>query len=758
MDLSTYLNNVDSLTAAETWKLAVETARTTVESQTQSKDTGLEYLALCHALALLDFPIITEDSSQHLLNHIRIFFTSGKKTAQIHSIAGDVAKILIQALDISKDDIDAKALIVSQAAIQISAAILSCMKRYPDLEKKICAAECLYHDWNSISQLHIPEILTALLPSDDKELTTLRSFNAIQSDDLTFVSQSKSCDSTLLLLNGRIQLNPSWNHFLQGYTDPDNSRELSTELAAQCWMSAIQNAPISWLKNYYQSTSPKRRQAIRLILAQKRHNASLAPIPDTDFESWLHLEASQEQAIINWLSRNLSDLKTASTISCFLNALIKRENHDPEWAHSWLKTQDLYIQTPDFWQLTNAESATFTDFYTFWLSQAWLENHQPDRAIHILQQRLTQSIQQPILYLQLARSFLALQDIGQAANSLEIPLSQTPITSIYPFGIQTSDHSTTLKSDIWFSAVNMIKTELGKLALQKAMHSPQPDEPLLELAMIHGEKNTFAEAALCWMDAGSDTNILAEHLITNNEGRHEWLKQILKRKSTNHLEKLYQIYLSISRYPHVEDIPEISLLEAASQLDDAYCASMTLERVLPKLSQLSSLYWVAVDLWIDLNVSMNQFDKAITPWIQPLSENDPNAIKAFKYLLISIPKSALGIIQHTLVEEIGVIQTKVVFESLKSAKIQQESTTTSPFSSENYLIDKLSSWLLPINWQILHQSSRLIPIPTPESQQRDAHKAQILKARGLVPPKTESAPEPAQWIHQSQPKASDAFD
>ena len=570
MDLTTYLNNVDSLTATETWKLAVETARTTVESQNQPQNSGLEYLALCHALAMLDFPIISEDSSQHLIYQIRVFFTSGKRTAQIHTIARDIAKILIQALNISKDDIDAKALIVSQAAIQISAAILSCMKRYPDLEKKICAAECLYNDWDSITQLRIPEILTALLPTDDLELAKLRSINAIQSDDLTLVSRNKDCDSTLLILNGSIQLNPAWNHFIQGFTDPDNSRELSTEQAAHSWISAIQYAPISWLKNYYQSTSAKRRQAIRLILAQKRQTASLSPIPEKDFESWLNLESDHDQAIMNWLSRHSADHKNTSTISCFLHALFKRENHDPEWANTWLKTQDLYIQTPNFWQTSNLESATFTDFYTFWLSQAWIENHQPERAIHILQQRLAQSILQPILYLQLARAFLSLQDIGQAANSLEIALSQTPITSIYPFGIHTTDNSSTLKTNVWNAAIQMVGAELGKLALQKAMHSPQPDEPLLELAMSHGEKYTFAEAALCWMDAGSDTKILAEHLIINRDGRQEWIKQILKRKNTEQLDKLYQIFLCISEHQHVENIPELNLLEAASQLDDSY--------------------------------------------------------------------------------------------------------------------------------------------------------------------------------------------
>ena len=651
MDISP--EHIDSLTATETWELAVQTAGSPIQSQDPSPKSCMEYHALCHALSLLEFPVFSEDSSHQLLHILRQFFVTHQTSSQIPFVAKDIAIILIQTLQVSKEDIEAKALILSQAAMQISAAILSCMKRYPDLEKKIYAAKILSEEWNHTKQLNITEILTALIPSSSHEISVIRTIKAFQTEALSQILKDDEIH----------------------------------------------------------------------IFSQK------------------DIYAGHD-----------------SQLSSFFNALKKRENHDPDWAITWLRSQDDFIQTAQRIQLSISETAEWTDFYLYWLSQAWLENQQPERSLQILQWRMSQSELNPILCLQLARTFLILKDIGQAANSLEMAASLEPATKIWPFGFKTHEKTVSLNTDLWKSTVQQVGFELGRIALQKAMHAQQIDDPLLELAMKHGAPHTFTESVLCWLDADLNPEIPAEYLILNDDGRREWIRCILKKRNSNQLDKLYQIFLSLSKSSKLENDPELILLETASQLDNLYCASNTLERALHKLSDDSMLYWDAVMLWIDIQIAMDACDKALMPWITPLSEKHPDAIKVFKYLLVTMPKSALGIIQNTLVEAIGPTQTKSLFEYLKSNNPLNESTSETQDSSYDQQINKLSSWLLPFSWQILYQSARLNPVPTLESKRHEALKAQVLQARGLIPPKTDPAPEPAKWIHQIQPKASDAFD
>ena len=199
--------------------------------------------------------------------------------------------------------------------------------------------------------------------------------------------------------------------------------------------------------------------------------------------------------------------------------------------------------------------------------------------------------------------------------------------------------------------------------------------------------------------------------------------------------------------------PSIILLEALSQLDDAWTALGTLSRALHSLSRQSDLYWCAAELWIDLHSELQSYDEAVMGIVDSFAQDDPRATRTLIYMIARLPKAAYGMLQTLMTETIG-------REAVHQAFARIQNYSAQPPHSDVPSIDwtEISLWMLPYSWQVIYRASRYQLPPSPEETAKKARRDQVLAARGLKTNAHETAPDPAQWVHETQKKASDAFE
>ena len=197
---------------------------------------------------------------------------------------------------------------------------------------------------------------------------------------------------------------------------------------------------------------------------------------------------------------------------------------------------------------------------------------------------------------------------------------------------------------------------------------------------------------------------------------------------------------------------EVRLLEAASQVSDPYCAAMTLRRALDAMRPEDLMYWAAVDLWIDLETRQGAFDEAVMGVSEAFAQSHPRAAKALMFLIARTPKAAFGMIRDLLVSNIGLEATKDIFDRIRQGKHGE----SAPAAMHACSVDEMAEMLLPLPCVVLFREARLNAVSQADRMRAERREC-VLRARGIVGSKYEHAPEPAEWEHHQQARASDAF-
>ena len=436
-----------------------------------------------------------------------------------------------------------------------------------------------------------------------------------------------------------------------------------------------------------------------------------------------------------WLQQPQSVIQSGdSRTDLLLNALRRRQNNDHEWYSTWLRN------TVDVCAL----DSEIEKFETFWRIEAWNHAGSPEHALEILYQLMSVGTPEPQYWLQMAQLCIQTHRYGEAEHALD-QIHQAIITS-----------KTTIKPQIYDHLIQELRKSLARHALSQAKASREIEEPLLELAMQHGDPQTIAESALCIYDAQISHDIpMLEALKKHEKARMLFIETLVERRDTDHLDALYALCAKLQK--DLPDAPEYLLLEAASQIDNPHIAAQTLTRALRKLPKSHPLYWCAVDLWIEIMTSQGAMDEAIYGIVEAFTDPHPRASRALMFLMARMPRSALGMMQTIMIENLGKDAAIQAFERIKQGNANREIPVQETSESLPDALEQ-SLWFLPMAWQVQYHAARLNPPPTLEEQAKAARRESVLMARGIISKKCDPAPEPAQWEHRNFGKASDAFE
>lgn len=444
--------------------------------------------------------------------------------------------------------------------------------------------------------------------------------------------------------------------------------------------------------------------------------------------------SSMPPAFKTWSTRPDAVVQSGDIrLDSMLNALRRYQNGESEWFSTWLRT------IPDSFEW----NSDVQKFELFWRVIAWEEAGSLEHAIEMLHQVMSFGEAKPQFWVLMAELCIKMRRYGQAEHALEQALS----ASIeIPMGIHLS---------IWKNAILQTRFALGEAALNSAKAAHDIEEALLELAMRHGNDKTVAEAVLCAYDAQIQNDLsMIEALCRHSEARAIFIETLAERRDLERVEAIYDLCLKLQK--KLPNASEWILLETISLLDNPHVAAQTLAKALRNLPKDHRLYWCAVDLWLELMTSMGALDEAIYGVVEAFGENHPRASRALMFLMARMPRSALGMMQTIMVENLGKEAALQAFERIKQGNASREIDSESAHLHAGRFEQSL--WLLPLEWQIQFHAARLNPPPTFEEQAKAARRESVLMARGLLRKRCDPAPEPGQWIHKSVAKASDAFD
>ena len=504
-------------------------------------------------------------------------------------------------------------------------------------------------------------------------------------------------------------------------------------------------APPTWLFQQYRQMNDVARHALYLIISKQRAMQSEPAIDESDFGSWLQFEAQTQLAITAWL-KHLESPSLQGHFASFISALIQRENGITDWYSGWMRSVE-FNMPPDcmvIWP-QSAECTSCMDFQVFWRAMAWNEAGDCSKAIETLELHLSQGNNSPQLWLLLASLSAQMHQFGHAEHALAQASEQPPQTqSIY------GEKSRRMAAAQWQAFLDGAHNQLAREALQTAKASHAVEPSLLELAMRHGTPNTAAEAALCAFDAQLED--IAETLRILAERRDvlaQFAQNIAHRRDTEKLDELWKFTQKLRDF--TGEIPEILYLEALSQLDDTYHAINTLERAITRFSKQDDIFWNAAELWIDLHAQQQTYDEAVRGLLDALAIDDPRSTRTLIYLIARLPKAAYGMLQTMMVEALGRETVHKAFTRVQHYSAPQPAQTQKPMDW-----DVIAITMMPYAWQLIYRSSRYNLPATPEDNEKNARREQVLAARGIKT-NAHDAPEPAQWVHEVQKKASDAF-
>ncbi|MBQ9817171.1 MAG: hypothetical protein IJM59_06895 [Proteobacteria bacterium] len=722
------------LTAAEALEIVVSGQIPNPDPVPGSPEFEVQIIAKCLELAVGDAPD-KRQIAQNILRTVRRHFVNGITTSQISIVSKDIIALLPKTESSSESEI--KKWIY--ASVQLSAALLSLMKRHEFLENFQQALADMSEIWGSSDAL--ASLCLALSPTDSPMLREQR--QSVTGADALPVPKT----STFLF---------DW--LISGFESTPDHFEQSPD---QCTLADVFNqdpmlipqnirtllkSPANWLREQYSSMNSLARHSVWLTLSGQRNYMNLPQISEDQFESWLHHEARQIESFGAWLSGH-SAPSSNDSFECCLSALRRRENGDSDWYSGWLRNINFDFPPVCPFEGKSSQNA-WNAFVIFWRALAWHEAGSTHRAIELLHTALTSESGTGQHWILLARLCAENKAFGESEHALQMAEESIPC-ALYLF--REDETHRRMSASYWHQIVTQTGCFLAQKALAEALCAPEPNLPLLELAMRHGNAAIIAEAALCIFDCGSKSIAgVVDALAASPEGRACFIEKISNRHDTGRLDDLYELYTEIqNRLPQSGDM---LLFRSLCQIDNPCMATQTLSEALTNLHPETELYWSAAELWIILKCEQHEYDQAILGIIQSLALDHPRATRTLMLIIAGIPREAYGMLQNIMIENLGTEQTSQILARVRKGIISQPESPEASISD-----DEIALTILPLTWQALYRASRLKPKTSPEDQNRAARVQSVLQSRSRAQAQSQ-APEPAQWIHRAQQRASDEFD
>lgn len=475
-----------------------------------------------------------------------------------------------------------------------------------------------------------------------------------------------------------------------------------------------------------------------------------------------HIQPDDTAAINAFLNGEKRAGAASPALDYLLAALSRRESGDSQWFTQLLRREHAFSDLPNLWS-ENA-SHTFPHFAIFWLAQAFREANAPKQALQWLESVITIAPETPAIWFLFADILIDTAQFGRALHAIEqaehLPF-KTSAKSFDQSGYLI-DISVEMQQNAWADACQTLRHKLAKSALHHAQTSPSIDPALLELALLNGDLHTQHCAALCIFDAQIHEldDALLQTLAKSKALREKWIESFLAKRDDSKLDRLYDLYRRLTDL--IPPSPELSLLDAASKLDAPIQAIHILSLTLPHLPTNTDIYWATIDLWIILNIQSNELEQAVIGAAPALILDSPFASRALLLLLSSLPKNAAKMVHQLMCETVGSDQTLSAFKKLNAlknnpyeslkAQIAQYQAKNRP-ADPKITIDTIAFSMMPLPCQLLKQRHSLTCTP----RALKSHFADILKSRAHSDAPAQQPPQKAQWIHQPQHRASDAF-
>lgn len=447
-----------------------------------------------------------------------------------------------------------------------------------------------------------------------------------------------------------------------------------------------------------------------------------------------------------------------------LAALARRASGDSQWFTHLLRREHAFSELPNLW--SENTSHAFQHFAIFWLAQAFREADAPKQALQWLESVITTAPETPAIWFLFADILIDTAQFGRALHAIEqaehLPFKTSAKTfdsSGYPIDI-----SIEMQQNVWTYACQTLRHKLAKAALHHAQTSPSVDPALLELALLNGDTPTQHRAALCIFDAHIREldDALLQTLAQSQPLREKCIESFLAKRDCSKLDQLYDLYNRLAAL--LPPSPELSLLDAASKLDAPVQAIHILSHTLPHLPTNTDIYWAAIDLWIILNIQSNDLEQAIIGAAPALILDSPFALRALLLLLSSLPNGAAKMAHQLICETVGADKTIAAFKKLNAlknnpyeslkAQIVQYQAKNHPVQPQ-ITLDEIATYMMPLPYQALKHLHALTSSPR---NKLPSPFADILKAHANSDAPVQQPPQKAQWIHQPQHRASDAFD
>lgn len=690
--------------------------------KTDPDSPGFETAVLCQCLERFQIPKDSRKSFHDAVVQIlRPMVGCTVTNEKMADAAQKIASALLKFAQIESKSADETIM----AAVQMTAAIMTLIKKHEKYEKRICALDDIGKFGIPIDKLRI--ILAVSEPTQQTELIQSRLERFSLSSDFTPNMNLQAIEAWMISnpLNG---LNDDFILNFQSFTSENINHSIQS---LPQYINTFMHAPHDWLYDQYLQMNDLAKHALWLIIAKMRSLSAQSEIAETCFESWLKNEAANIKTARQWLDNRMPS--GYGTLTRVFAALYKRENGDTNWYAAWLRDIDSEFPADNdtIWMNTGM---AWNDFETYWHAEAWRCSNSRLKAVEMLQERLASGSDSPQLWIILADILIDLNNFGLAEHAIE----------------QAAQNMRGEDARIC-QALEVTQQRLGKEALKSAKQSRNVENALLELAMKFGNSETIADAALCAFDSNCEpVEMLAKVLSESMQARALFIQKIANRRDLEHLDNAYRLCQALEELCGNE--PELRLFEAVCQLDNPSIAAQTLEQAMRCLNDDKYTYWTAVDLWIDLMADQNAWYEAVSGIAESFQSSDHHAVQSLMHLIACLPREARPMMQSILFETIGPEKTKQIFDRARNPIVNSQTVQISTLD-----IQELGLSVMPVFWQMLHRASRLNSSPSSEDSARAARRESVMAARGIAVSKYEKAPEPAQWVISKFSKASDAF-
>ncbi len=629
--------------------------------------------------------------------------------------------------------------ILPKAALHIAMSVLSLLRTHREIETVRGVVWSMRADADENLQAELDafeDMLVAWCPCDDAVLSARRFSRANLSTELRAVrkqlGQAAPFYFTALGADAMLK-NPAWLADVQ----LSQNAEASSRERMEAYFAAASAYPWGAQKHILDRLPEEARGVWIACLNALPTFEGLAA---DETERRLSALSSLESALSALIQHDFTALDQIATrhipeslmaVWYVIRALASIMQNQP-WEDVFLRQTICVPPQLPFWQ-------DLPSLYFYLRAQALCAKGAPEVALQSLQMALENDLCDVRISLAHAQAHLAIGHFGEArvwlTRAMELDTNHT-----------------------FEACVTSMRAQLSAAAIAAAKHAPVLDNSLLELALELGDSDTFCEAALCWFDADlGHVDWLASCLAEHPDGCHLFTATLLDRASLTHVDALCNLADALDANAPSDAVRyDAQILQAIARIDYPDIAYDYLMRTVDrwKIAEKStpnSNFWRAATKCIALGAPLMAFDELARTLAPDFAASSDKGCQLLKCLLAVTPRAALMNVQQALTETIGPEETLACFKRLKSPEPVALEVAVSK-RQDDALPDCVAA---PLSWLIWARAgAELHPYVSAEKPSpREI-------ARTLMRHKQEKMPEPpkAEWIHQTQRKASDAFD